>query len=205
MSVSLVGGVKHPKIYAYTVMQFDKTAWVGGRSGEGLIKIGETERSVEVRIREQLNAVKMPEESKFNVLIVESAITDDGRVFSDKEVHKALRKAGFHNVAGEWFECTKEEVLSAIRAVRNGESLPSVRPVFDFKMRPEQERAVATTAAYFREHIAVDGDQPPDFLWNAKMRFGKTFTTYQLAKTLHAKRVLVLTSNRRSKTHGRPI
>ena len=33
----------------------------------------------------------------------------------------------------------------------------------------------------------------PRFLWNAKMRFGKTFTAYQLAKKLGAKRVLVLT------------
>ena len=33
----------------------------------------------------------------------------------------------------------------------------------------------------------------PRFLWNAKMRFGKTFTTYQLARKLGAKRVLVVT------------
>ena len=33
----------------------------------------------------------------------------------------------------------------------------------------------------------------PRFLWNAKMRFGKTFTAYQLAKRLGAKRVLVVT------------
>ena len=33
----------------------------------------------------------------------------------------------------------------------------------------------------------------PRFLWNAKMRFGKTFTSYQLAKKLGATRVLVVT------------
>lgn len=33
----------------------------------------------------------------------------------------------------------------------------------------------------------------PRFLWNAKMRFGKTFTAYQLAKKLGATRVLVVT------------
>src|SRR5690606_37294329 len=33
----------------------------------------------------------------------------------------------------------------------------------------------------------------PRSLWNAKMRFGKTFTSYQLAKKMEAKRVLVLT------------
>jgi hypothetical protein len=35
--------------------------------------------------------------------------------------------------------------------------------------------------------------KPPHFLWNAKMRFGKTFASYQLAKEMRWKRVLVLT------------
>ncbi len=195
MSVSLVGGVKHPKIYAYTLEQYKETAWVCGRTGKGLIKIGQTTRGADLRISEQVNPVKMPTPTEFETLLVEAAITDDGRVFSDKEVHAALESAGFHKVDGtnEWFECTKDEVLAAIRAVRKGESLPSVRPVFDFKMRPEQIDAVALTAAYFREHPAGEGDQAPDFLWNAKMRFGKTFTTYQLAKEMGWTRILVLT------------
>lgn len=60
-----------------------------------------------------------------------------------------------------------------------------------FPMRPEQRKAVKRTAAYFHNHA---GDsQPPKFLWNAKMRFGKTFATYELAKAMGWKRVLVLT------------
>ena len=58
-------------------------------------------------------------------------------------------------------------------------------------MRPEQERAVEQTATYFTAH--ADDENPPHFLWNAKMRFGKTFTTYQLAKTMGWTRMLVLT------------
>jgi hypothetical protein len=42
MTVSLAGGVRHPKIYAYTIDQFAETAWVGKRKGTGLIKVGET-------------------------------------------------------------------------------------------------------------------------------------------------------------------
>jgi len=49
----------------------------------------------------------------------------------------------------------------------------------------------STTDRYFDE--AQDQHAVPRFLWNAKMRFGKTFTAYQLAKKLGAKRVLVLT------------
>lgn len=193
MSISLVGGVKHPKIYAYTIEQYATTAWIGGRKGAGLIKVGETQRDVRVRIREQLAAVKMPVETVPDILLVEAAITDDGRVFSDKEVHRALAKAGHHNIAGEWFECTKDEVAAAIQAVREGKDLPPVHPISNFPMRDEQRQAVETTAAYFRSHVKGKGDQAPDYLWNAKMRFGKTFTTYQLAKEMGWTRVLVLT------------
>lgn len=38
-----------------------------------------------------------------------------------------------------------------------------------------------------------DPTRPPKYLWNAKMRFGKTFASYQLAKKLGYKKILVLT------------
>jgi hypothetical protein len=60
-------------------------------------------------------------------------------------------------------------------------------------MRYEQAEAVNRTHAYFHSIWKEDMHAVPRFLWNAKMRFGKTFTTYQLAKKLGAKRVLVVT------------
>ena len=193
MTVSLVGGVRHPKIYVYTIDQFASTPWKGKRKGAGLVKVGDTQRDVAVRIREQLAAIKMPVETVPDILLVEAAITDDKRVFRDHEVHAALKKAGYHNIAGEWFEATKEEVAAAIQAVREGKNLPSARTVSDFPMRPEQARAVEETASYFRAHPKAKTGQAPDYLWNAKMRFGKTFTTYQLAKEMGWTRLLVLT------------
>jgi hypothetical protein len=193
MTIALTGGVRHPKIYAYTFGAYASTPWQGGREGTGLIKVGETQRDVARRVREQIAAVKMPSETIPDILLVEAAVTDDGRVFTDKEVHHLLSKAGYHNVAGEWFECTKDEVLAAIQAVRRGEDLPSVSPINDFPMRPEQVAAVQQTAAYFRAHPKTTGGKTPDFLWNAKMRFGKTFTTYQLAREMGWTRLLVLT------------
>lgn len=193
MTVSLVGGVRHPKIYAYTIDQFASTPWAGKRKGAGLIKVGDTQRDVRVRIREQLAAIKMPVETVPDILLSEAAITDDGRVFRDHEVHAALKKAGYHNIAGEWFECSKDEVDAAIQAVREGKDLPPARPLANFAMRPEQVRAVEETAAYFRSQAKTKKGKAPDYLWNAKMRFGKTFTTYQLAKEMGWSRVLVLT------------
>jgi hypothetical protein len=60
-------------------------------------------------------------------------------------------------------------------------------------MRPEQEQAVEKTARYFKDFQKENKDKPPHFLWNAKMRFGKTFAAYQLAKKMKWSKVLVLT------------
>ncbi len=191
MAVSLVGGVRHPKIYAYTIDAYAETAWIGARQGNGLIKVGETQRNVNLRIREQLEAVKMPVTTPYKLYLTEAAITDTGEVFRDKEIHRALEKAGAHNVNGEWYECTEAEVRAAIASVRTGSTLASWLNRHSFKMRPEQIVAVEQTAAYLIKN--ADPESPPHFLWNAKMRFGKTFTTYQLAKKLGWTRILVLT------------
>ena len=104
-------------------------------------------------------------------------------------MHRALVAQGVAKEQ-EWFECTLDEVKAALVAVRNGTAYDSQR-THDFPMRPEQEDAVAQTAGYFLAH--ADDSQAPKVLWNAKMRFGKTFTTYQLAREMGFKRVLVLT------------
>lgn len=193
-------GVRHPKIYAYTLDQYADTPWEGKREGKGLVKVGYTELDdAQDRIRSQLAQVKMPTETAYTILLVESAITDDGKAFKDHDVHKALEQLGAYRRpdpsgpgrATEWFEATTDEVLAAINAVRQGRKPESGKPKVSFKMRPEQEAAVAQTAGYFEKH--ADPDNPPHFLWNAKMRFGKTFTTYQLAKRMGWTRVLVLT------------
>ena len=57
--------------------------------------------------------------------------------------------------------------------------------------KPKQDQH--KTHAYFHSIWKEDMHAVPRFLWNAKMRFGKTFATYQLAKKLGAKRVLVVT------------
>jgi len=60
-------------------------------------------------------------------------------------------------------------------------------------MRPEQQEAVDKAIAYFDSFTQENSDKTPHFLWNAKMRFGKTFATYQLAKKMGWTKILVLT------------
>jgi len=190
VAVNLRNSVEHPKVYAYSWGANSETPWQGPRAGRGLAKVGFTVRPVLVRIEEQLNPVKTPHPIVADWIIAESAVREDGSAFDDHAVHKALESAGVHRREGEWFECTQDEVRVAIAAVRTD------RPVklggrADFPMRPEQERGVEVTAKYFTEH--ADEARAPHFLWNAKMRFGKTFTTYQLARRMRWSRILVLT------------
>lgn len=189
--VSLTGGVRHPKIYAYTTPQYQSQPWEGSRTGVGLIKVGDTDRNAHLRIREQLAGVKMPTDTPYDLRLAESAVTDAGYVFRDHAVHQALERAGVHRRAGEWFECTPDEVTAAITSIKKSTILTTLKPTVSFRMRPEQTEAVEATAKYFSSH--TDSENPSHFLWNAKMRFGKTFTTYKLAKRLTWTRVLVLT------------
>ena len=107
----------------------------------------------------------------------------DGTIFDDHEVHRYLREFGVKNPEGEWFACSVKEVQAAYIAVKTGEVNEEHRTL-DFKMRPEQREAVEKTAAYFNnfKQYKENKDKTPHFLWNAKMRFGKTFAAYQLAK-----------------------
>lgn len=174
-----------PTIYAYEL--------IGVASHKGYIKVGYTDRDVETRIKEQMHTAAVP----YKILLRVSAMRPDGSCFTDHDVHAALKKKGYVQLnAGEdrneWFRCDINAVKSAIIAVRDGVANIENRTQ-TFKMRPEQTRAVQMTIDYFRQAKKDEPDRPPKFLWNAKMRFGKTFATYELAKKMGFTRVLVLT------------
>ena len=174
-----------PTIYAYEL--------IGVASHKGYIKVGYTDRDVETRIKEQIHTAAVP----YKILLRVSAMRPDGSCFTDHDVHAALKKKGYVQLnAGEdrneWFRCDINAVKSAIIAVRDGVANIENRTQ-TFKMRPEQTRAVQMTIDYFRQAKKDEPDRPPKFLWNAKMRFGKTFATYELAKKMGFTRVLVLT------------
>jgi len=159
----------------------------------GLLKVGYTTVDARKRVAQQY-PTKKPGKKPYQIVLEESAMRGDGTVFTDHDVHRMLRINGVKNPEGEWFRCTVAEVKSAIIAVRDNQLNEENRSL-DFKMRPEQEAAVEKTAAYFAGWYKEKGNQnkAPHFLWNAKMRFGKTFAAYQLAKKMGWRKVLVLT------------
>ena len=93
---------------------------------------------------------------------------------------------------GEWYRCTVKDVENAVEAVRDRRGSITQRTQ-NFAMRPEQQCAVKKTQEYFAQFKKDNPGKPPRFLWNAKMRFGKTFTSYEFAKAEGYKRVLILT------------
>ena len=188
------------RIYVYRITNENDVEWerhVGKSktSGTGLLKVGETSKpTAEERIYQQLGTA-YPGLVGVEILFDEPARRKDGTWFGDRDIHRAMKAQGIKAIRGpkkdsEKFEATLDEVKAAIVAVRNGTPFESSR-THDFPMRPEQETAVALTAGHFTAH--ADDTHTPKFLWNAKMRFGKTFTTYQLAREMGWKRVLVLT------------
>ena len=83
-------------IYAFTYPEY-----------KGLLKVGETRRTIKERMKAN---IIMPSEYK-----VELEIDCD---VSDKEVHRELEKMGVRHVNGEWYECTKEDVLRALLRIK---------------------------------------------------------------------------------------
>lgn len=175
-----------PTIYVYNLP--------GVAGLDEYVKVGYTERDVATRIAEQMQTLRVALKPK--LLYTEVAMKQDGSSFSDKDVHRVLRRKGIEQktdgaTKSEWFRCGVDDVKAAILELRKGIVTTAERTA-SFTMRPEQEAAVEQTHEYFCK-IQQEENRTPKFLWNAKMRFGKTFATYQLAKKLKAKRVLILT------------
>jgi hypothetical protein len=171
-----------PRIYAYSL---------NNRPGE--LKIGQTTRDVKTRVAEQTKTAGQHPTIHVNEL----AVRNDGTAFTDFEVRDRLKKKGYAHALLEWIKCSFDDVLTAISELRLGLRLSGTHHQ-TFSMRPEQKEAVEKTFHFFKTSWEDDNKAAPRFLWNAKMRFGKTFASYQLAKKMgeSAKRpvkVLVVT------------
>lgn len=168
-----------PTIYAFASTHPDHA---------GLLKVGYTERVAADRIAEQfpsgLNA--------YRIELIEPAMRSDGSSFTDHDIHRHLRAKGIKNPSHEWFKCTVQQVRAAVVAVRERKVNVEDRTL-SFGLRPEQRDAVERTADYFEKAKTEQPGHTPHFLWNAKMRFGKTFAAYQLAKRMGWTKVLVMT------------
>ena len=169
------------RIYAWSTKEIKKF--------DGCLKVGQTtKKDVNVRIKESQGVAQVA----YVLEVDETAEREDGSVFRDSAVRDRLKAKGFENVELEWMRCTANDVKVAIDELRTGVARVGSHSE-NFKMRAEQVAAVKKTADYYMSVWADNKKAVPRFLWNAKMRFGKTFASYHLAKKLEAKRVLVVT------------
>lgn len=163
------------------------------RGYEGLLKIGQTTKA---NVNDRICQSQGQMQQDYVLHVNELASKHDGTPLRDVEVIQRLVAKGFENPrfksSREWVRCEPEDVLTAIEELRSGQVFTG-RHYQKFKMRPEQLAAVKQTKEYYESIWDEDPQATPRFLWNAKMRFGKTFTAYQLAKSLEAQRVLVVT------------
>src|SRR5208337_1846017 len=100
-----------PTIYAYEDTNPQYT---------GLLKVGYTTADAQTRVARQYPTLR-PGKPPYRIVLEESAMRNDGTVFSDHDVHRYLRYVGINNPEGEWFRCTVSQVKAAVIAMRTGQ------------------------------------------------------------------------------------
>lgn len=169
-----------PMIYAYTTP--------GVSYHEGWTKIGYTEKqTVEDRIRQQTHTADI----QVKLLWCDNAIYKDGsgESFTDHDFHEYLEryKGVDRQPKTEWFHIDGKKSEDYFDEFAKRNFKVDVEKGLSYVLRREQREAVEKTKAYFEK-----GGR--EFLWNAKPRFGKTLTSYDLIRTMGFKNTLVVTN-----------
>lgn len=170
-----------PMIYAYTTPEIKRH--------DGWTKIGYTDKqTVQERIKQQTHTADVRAQLEWQ----DNAMYKDGsgEYFHDTDFHnyltrqKGVEKQG--DAKNEWFRIEPQPARSYFDefAMR---TYTIDTDHYDYTLRPEQQKAVDITKAYFE-------NGGTEFLWNAKPRFGKTLTAYDLVQQMDFKMVLVVTN-----------
>lgn len=174
------------KVYGYTLPEVP--------SHDGYVKIGDTTRDAATRVFEQVGTAGLNP----NILFEKLARKSDGRWFRDKELHRYFKLNGierkdFNGRADEWFyfngTVERAEELTDKFIQRDYDEIQITNDKSDYVLRNEQQQAVKKTLEYYHSE-----DEEKEFLWNAKPRFGKTLTTYDLIRNLETTNVLIVTN-----------
>ena len=168
-----------PTIYAYTTP--------GYTPHDGWTKIGYTEQDADTRIKQQTYTADIETKLEWQG----NAIYEDGTgdTFRDTDFHNYLVKLGYEKKPSkEWVHITPADSHQKFFDFRINRGLLEAHSAVSYNLRAEQERASTETADYAKLHEGAE------FLWNAKPRFGKTLTSYDLCKRLGAHTVLIVTN-----------
>ncbi|MBQ9184345.1 MAG: Eco57I restriction-modification methylase domain-containing protein [Bacteroidales bacterium] len=147
------------------------------------------------RIQEYTRTASIYYELKYT----EAAYTIEGKgfhAFDDNTVHEILERSNikrhdfsFQNQGREWYECSLETAIAAIKAAKEDRKCLDVEAIVpeheEIVFRPEQTEAIDKTVKRFQTGRVM--------LWNAKMRFGKTLCALEVVKRCQFHRTLILT------------
>lgn len=181
-----------PMIYAYTTP--------GISYHDGYIKIGYTEQDVDVRIKQQTHTAGI----KYNKEWQGTAIFDDGSGdrFKDTDFHAYMRSKGIKQPMdlgndafaaddkNEWFFIEPDPSRTMFYDFKSNRGIVAELGAVPYTLRDEQAEAVELTKDYFIKNEK----HKPEYLWNAKPRFGKTLAAYDLCKSLNAQNILIVTN-----------
>ncbi|NNH05641.1 DEAD/DEAH box helicase family protein [Cellulomonas fimi] len=183
-------------VYSWTtpsVLSPDGTTFLEAAGWE---KVGYTEGDVDARIAQQASQMGGMVQKRRLWAYKARFITEGGRWFTDHDFHSYLRQQGVKRFEDqgktEWHQFagmpkTSREYFSAF-IMQDFAVAQTVEPQ-DYKLRPEQRQAVEQALTAFG--TTVEGKEA---LWNAKPRFGKTLTTYDLMQRMDVKRALIVTN-----------
>lgn len=175
-----------PLIYSWMTPDIPKYA--------GWEKIGYTEQeSADARIAQQASQLSVEKKKLWSRRALFTS--EAGGRFTDKEFHAYLHQQGVERETTpkrtEWhrFVIGPKSSLEYFNDFA-GQDFPYFQhgsEEDDYVLRPEQQAAVEQAVAAFEAGKA-------EVLWNAKPRFGKTLTTYDLMRALDVRRVLIVTN-----------
>ena len=180
---------------------------------DGLLKIGDASvkglhsldgvmpnaPELDAAAKKRIDSYTRTQGASYNLLRTELAVRKlpDGshEGFRDHHVHRVLKNSGVEQVqpngstAREWFKTDLATSTNAIAAVKAGRKSLSAAETSEtrtpFTPRPEQERFIVETIKALKKSSK--------YLWNAKMRFGKTVTALELVRRMGFKKTIIIT------------
>lgn len=188
---------------------------INDRKHQGLLKIGEVFVDNEIAdsknnqelgkaVRAVLDARPYMQGVSYHIEYVEcTTYNQESKCYKADDVYRTLRTmdipsktlgkykdptTGQTEDADIWFACTIFDIQDVISKIKQGKGAGHGA----IKFRPEQEKAIHDTVEYFQKEFK-DPNKGKHYLWNAKMRFGKTLSGLEVAKRCGYRSTLIIT------------
>lgn len=201
--------------YTITQSRFLYVLSINDRKHQGLLKIGEVFVDNEIAdsknsqelgkaVRAVLDARPYMQGVSYHIEYVECTTYDqDSKCYKADDVYRTLRAMDIPSKtlgrykdpitnqtedADIWFACTIFDIQDVISKIKQGKGAGHGA----IKFRPEQEKAIHDTVEYFQKEFK-DSNKGKHYLWNAKMRFGKTLSGLEVAKRCGYRSTLIIT------------